>query len=108
MLTEPANLVHTHTQVLHEEDTTHSYTEEDLKRLTYMHKHFIFTTVEKAGNTFCIVCKKHHLNSCTIKLLDGAAYSKATFNKEEIITNRTELCNKTGILSVTLDEDTSN
>ena len=46
------------------------------------------------------VCKKHYLNSCMKELLDGAAYSKATVNKEEIITNETEFCNKTGIISL--------
>ena len=34
------------------------------------------------------------------ELLDSAAYSKATFNEEEIITNGTEFCNKTGITSL--------
>ena len=41
VLTEAANLVHTHRQIFHQGDTTHSYTGEDLKRLTYMHKHFV-------------------------------------------------------------------
>jgi hypothetical protein len=100
VLTEAGNLTNTHGQILHDGDTTHSYTEEDLKRLTYMHKHFVITTVDKAGNNFCIVCKKHYLNSCTKELLNGVAYSKATFNKEEIITNGTEFCNKTGIISL--------
>ena len=47
-----------------------------------------------------MVCKKHYLNSCMKELLDGVAFSKATFNKEEIVTNGTEFCNKTGIKSL--------
>jgi len=62
-----------------------------------MHKHFVITTVDKAGNNFCLVCKKYYLNSCMKELLDGVAYSKATFNEENINTNGTEFCNKTGI-----------
>ena len=65
-----------------------------------MHKHFVITTVDNAGNNFCIVCKNHNMSRCMKELLDGVDHSKATFNKEAIITNGTRFCNKTGIVSL--------
>ena len=42
VLTEAANLVHTHSQLTVEDDSTHSY----LKKDPYMHKHFVMTKQE--------------------------------------------------------------
>ena len=40
------------------------------------------------------------MNSCMSELLGGVAYLKATFSKEEIVTNGAEFCNDTKIKSL--------
>ena len=42
--------------------------ENDLQQLSYVHRHFVITTVDKAENNFCIMCKKHYLLMCLQEL----------------------------------------
>ena len=44
-------------------------TEEDKKRLAYLQRRFVFTTVDKAGNNICIMCKKHYSATLCITVI---------------------------------------
>ena len=64
VLHEARTHLHTLGHILHENDAGDVYMENNLTRLSFMHKHFVITTVDKAGNNVCIVCKKHYIDSC--------------------------------------------
>jgi hypothetical protein len=47
----------------------------DMHRLHALQRVFAFTTIDKAGNNFCVVCKKHYVERCLDELKNGVAYS---------------------------------
>ena len=47
----------------------------DMHRLHSLQRVFAFTTIDKAGNNFCVVCKKHYVEKCLAELRHGVAYS---------------------------------
>jgi hypothetical protein len=56
----------------------------DLHRLHALQRVFAFTTIDKAGNNFCIVCKKHYVELCLAELKQGSAYSPTSACENEI------------------------
>ncbi len=56
------------------EATTNAVTDADKKRLAFPHKRFVFTTVDKAGNNCCIMCKTLYVQACLTELSEGVAY----------------------------------
>ena len=59
--------------------------ENDLQQLSYVHRHFVITTVDKAENNFCIMCKKHYLLMCLQELEHGVAYKESDLANDEIL-----------------------
>ena len=59
--------------------------ENDLKQLHYLHEHFVITTVDKAENNFCIMCKKFYLQQCLQELEHGVAYRATDRTENEIL-----------------------
>ena len=57
----------------------------DLEQLSYIQRHFIITTVDKADNIFCIMCKKHYLIECLRELEQGVAYKVTDRTEPEIL-----------------------
>mmetsp|Transcript_39732 Transcript_39732/g.75968 ORF Transcript_39732/g.75968 Transcript_39732/m.75968 type:complete len:279 (+) Transcript_39732:384-1220(+) len=52
-------------------------TEDDMKRLAYIQRHFVISTIDKAANNFYIMCKKHYLQVCLNELRQEVAYEPA-------------------------------
>lgn len=74
------------------EAPTNVVTDADKKRLGYLHKHFVFTTVDKAGNNFCIMCKKHYVQACLNELREGVAYELSDMPVENCLSEGERAC----------------
>ena len=59
--------------------------ENDLQQLYYIKRHFVITTVDKAENNFCIMCKKHYLLKCLEELEQGVAYRATERSENDIL-----------------------
>jgi len=58
---------------------------EDQKQLSFIHRHFVITTVDKAENNFCIICKKLYLQECLKELQQGVAYVPTDRTERDIL-----------------------
>ena len=72
-------------------------TEEDKKRLAYLQRRFVFTTIDKAGNNFCVMCKKHYIATCLRELQGGVAYKISDLPVDACIVKGLEVCKQYNI-----------
>jgi len=63
-------------------------------KLRWLQRHMVFTTVDKASNNFCVVCKKHYLQQCLTELEQGQAYTPTERTAHELLDDGQQTCNE--------------
>ena len=69
----------------------------DLKRLAWIKRNFVITTVDKAAQNMVLVCRKHYIQSAMDELQNGVAYTPSHQNADNIISNGSQFCTNRGI-----------